>query len=185
MTGRAKVWWTMWASVMFVAVGIVAISSAKAAATGGQAVLIAAATAPATQVAPITGADDAHGIAAGILAAVRGSNWRLAVVFALAGLVLLARKFSGALASWLPYSLSSGWFGKLLRWFQTDRGGAWLVLISGVLTVAINGLVAGKGCDPQLLIDGFSTAITAAGGYAVLKKLFLPSDKPAPPAPGQ
>jgi len=142
--------------------------------------------------APAKGIEDGAGIMKELAVAVRGSQWRLAVFLILAALVLGLRRFGVLLAGWLPDKLRDGNLGGFLRWPNTDRGGAAMALLAGTLAVLVNGLQQGRRLDLSLVIDGVGTALGAAGGYAVLKKLGWPSDKvvnedpkPVPPAATQ
>lgn len=115
--------------------------------------------------------DDPKGAAAVVQHAMHTSNWRLVVLAGLLLTVLLLRKVGGFL---LPT--------KAATWISSDRGGATLALLAGVLTVVVNGMIAGGTFDPQLLIDGVLAAATTAGGFNLAKKLAKPSDLPATPA---
>jgi hypothetical protein len=128
-------------------------------------------TSASAAIAPVK-PDDPKGAAEVVRGAMRTSNWRLVVLGGLLLTVLLLRKVGG-------------WFlpGRAAAWVNSDRGGAALALLAGVLTVVVNGLISGKGFDPQLLIDGVLAAFTAAGAFNVSKKLAKPSDQvAAPPA---
>jgi hypothetical protein len=129
----------------------------------------------ASQPAPVVIApvkpDDPKGTANVIKGAMHTSNWRLVVIEGLLLAVLLLRKVGG-------FCLPTKW----AAWVQSDRGGAALAVLAGVLTVVVNGMVAGGKFDPQLLIDGVLAAATAAGGFNLAKRLAAPSDLPATPA---
>ena len=115
--------------------------------------------------------DDPKGAATVMQQAMHTSNWRLVVLGGLLLAVLLLRKMGG-------------WFlpAKAGAWINSDRGGATLALLAGVLTVVINGLIAGGSFDPQLLIDGVLAAATTAGSFTLAKRLAKPSDLQATPA---
>jgi hypothetical protein len=109
--------------------------------------------------------DDPKGAAEVVRGAMHTSNWRLVVLAGLLLAVLLLRKVGG-------------WFlpGRAAAWVGSDRGGASLALVAGILTVLVNGLIAGGSFDPQLLVDGVLAAATAAGTFNIAKKLAKPSD---------
>lgn len=70
--------------------------------------------------------------------------------------------------------------GRWVGFFKTDRGGATMALIVGVLGTVASLLTAGGKFQWGMLLDGLMAAFTAAGGYVTLKKLIAPSDaKPA------
>jgi hypothetical protein len=114
--------------------------------------------------------DDVQGVSGVVRDAMRTSNWRLVVIGGLLLAVLLLRRIGGFC---LP--------PKGAAWVSSDRGGAALAIAAGVLTVVVNGMVAGGKFDPQLLIDGALAAATAAGGFNLVKRLAAPSDKPQSP----
>ena len=116
--------------------------------------------------------DDPKGAAAVVKSAMHTSNWRLVVIAGLLLVVLSLRKLAGFLPA------------KAAAWVQSDRGGATLARLAGVLTVLVNGMVAGGKFDPQLLVDGVLAAATAAGSFNLAKRLAAPSDK-VPPSPAQ
>jgi hypothetical protein len=67
------------------------------------------------------------------------------------------------------------------HWIKTDRGGATLVLLLGVL-----GSLSALLLTPKVQITAASvitcvmTAVVSAGGYTLIKKIIKPSDKPGP-----
>lgn len=152
MSKRFLDWFTVAGSLAFVAVFGVAVLGATALAGAPPA------SAPATQ--PVT-ADNAQGITGVLSSALHCSNWRLVVIAGLLLAVFLLRKVGGFFWPWV----------------QTDRGGASLALLAAVLTVLVNGLVAGKGLDPQLILDGVLTGLTAIGTFTAAKKIAAPADK--------
>jgi hypothetical protein len=210
MSRRAKIFWGPWVGAMAVACAMILIggfmpedalaqatkaqaekaatkivNTAKVAATKiavdskrvvPQVVLVEVpASMPASQpvaIAPIK-PNDPQGTAAVIKGAMHTSNWRLAVIGGLLLAVLLLRRIGGFC---LP--------AKAGDWVNSDRGGATLALAAGVLTVGVNGCIAGGGFNPQLLVDGVLAAATTAGTFNLTKRLVKPSDLPAsPPAP--
>jgi len=127
---------------------------------------------PASQpviIAPVK-PDDPKGAAEVVRGAMRTSNWRLVVLGGLLLTVLLLRKVGGFLPA------------KAAACVNSDRGGAALALAAGILTVVINGLIAGGTFDPQTLIDGVLAAATTAGSFNLAKRLAKPSDLQATPA---
>ncbi len=73
--------------------------------------------------------------------------------------------------------------GRYVKFFNTDRGGAVMALVVGVLGTVASLVSASGKFSVGMLMDGLMAAFTAAGGYATLKKLFSPSDiAPAPAA---
>lgn len=111
------------------------------------------------------------------LDAMRTKNWRMLAALALIGLTWAGRKF----AIKLP--------GKAGAFFATDRGGAVLALLMGIFGGMGTALFAAKAFGWHLLTDGIVMGFTAAGGYAVLRKIAfgtaensIPSKAPAPAA---
>lgn len=188
MPRKVKLFWGPWAMMMALSVLFILVGSFVPMVAGAQKAAQVTTTAPASMAyidvtkVPIVfaadkpavasqpvKADDVQGVTSTLRNAMRTSNWRLAVIAGLLLAVLLLRKVGG-------------WFlpAKAAAWVNSDRGGATLALAAGVLTVVVNGLVAGGPFDPQLLIDGVLAACTAAGGFSVAKKLAAPSDKSPP-----
>jgi hypothetical protein len=150
-------------------------ASAPIAATAPQAVPGVSVSVSVAPVAPAASQpvkpDDVQGVTNTIKGAMHTSNWRLVVVGVLLLSVLILRKVGGFC---LP--------AKAAEWIKSDRGGATLAILAGVLTVVVNGMVAGGKFDPQLIIDGVLAAATTAGGFNLAKRLAKPSDLPATPA---
>ncbi len=69
--------------------------------------------------------------------------------------------------------------GRWVVFFKTDRGGAVMAIVVGVLGTVASMLAAGGAWQWSMLIDGLLAAFTAAGGYATMKKLIAPSDAAA------
>lgn len=107
--------------------------------------------------------NDPLSIFAAIAAALGAKNWLFLAAGAIVLAVWAARSFG---AQYIPF-------------LKTDRGGAALVLFSGVLTAAAQ--VIFGGFSWQALVDGVMAALVAAGGFSAVKKVFYPSDKPAAP----
>ena len=106
---------------------------------------------------------DPGGFAGEVLAAAKNGEWRL-----LSGLVLIALVWA-----------TRRWGSKLVPWFSTDRGGAALVLGLALLGGVATTLFEGAPLSMGLLANVVSMAMTAAGGWAIVKKLLSPSDKAA------
>lgn len=107
-----------------------------------------------------------------LVTALQAHLWRVVVVAALVLLVLGLRYGSSLLATRL-----AGRAGAIFAWFTTDRGGACLVLASGIGGAALLAVVAGKAITLQLLVGGLTAGVTAAGGWTVVKRLIIPPDK--------
>lgn len=97
--------------------------------------------------------------------AVSAGRWGLVAALAVVGLVWTARK----------------WGGRYWPALRTDRGGAGLALALSFATVAAGYIAAGRAWTPQLVFDGIIVAVTAAGGFGLVKKLIAPSDAGATP----
>jgi hypothetical protein len=141
---------------------------------------VAAASQVATQAAPAS-ADDAQWFVDLLRDGVRGSNWRLALAAGLALLVLALRKSAGRIWGALSESMRAAWLGRLLAWFQTDRGGALLAVAAGALAAMCRAWSAGASIDGAVLLqavfDAAGVALITAGAYVIPKKLAAPSDK--------
>lgn len=68
------------------------------------------------------------------------------------------------------------WGSKLVPWFNTDRGGAGLAILMGVLGQAVLMLSSGGAFSAWMLVEGLINGVTAAGGVVVLKRLVNPKD---------
>lgn len=104
---------------------------------------------------------DPGGVIASLLAAAKAGQWRL-----LAGLVL-------SLLVWAARTWGSG----AVPWLKTDRGGAVLVLFLALLGGIATSLAGNGPFGLSLLVNSLSIAFTAAGGFAVVKKILAPSDQ--------
>ena len=71
----------------------------------------------------------------------------------------------------------------LLKWFKTDRGGALLALLLSECAGLSTALLAPT-FSWMHLVDAASMALTAVGGYTVLRRILKPSDKTTPPGGG-
>lgn len=96
-----------------------------------------------------------------MLNAAKSGQWRLLAGLLLGVLVWATRK----------------WGARLVPWLGTDRGGAVLVLVLGLLGGVATTLAGDQPLSWSLLVDSLSMAFGAAGGYAVTKKLVAPSDQ--------
>ena len=108
--------------------------------------------------------------------ALQHRSWGLGMAAALVLIVLGLRYGAGLLAARLP-----GRAGKACGWLNTDRGGALLVLASGVAGAVFVAKLAGQALTPQVLTGGIGAGITAAGGWNVVKRLLAPKDGGAAP----
>lgn len=73
--------------------------------------------------------------------------------------------------------------GKLGAWIKSDQGGAFSALLMGVLGSLGHALFGKEPFSAQFLVDGVVMGVTAAGGYATIKKL-LPGASAAKAAGG-
>lgn len=89
------------------------------------------------------------------------------------------RALGAAIIMLVVFGIRQG-LGRYVAWFKTDRGGALMALLIGVLGTVASYLAAGGGWKWSILVDGVMAAFTAAGGFSVIKKLIAPSDAPAP-----
>lgn len=95
-------------------------------------------------------------VAKAIVDAAQHHNWRYLVALCLGVVVFLLRKYVG---NYVP-------------WFKTDRGGAVLVLLVGVLGAVTTVLLSPYSLSMDHIVDAVANAVTAAGGYTILKKVF-------------
>ncbi len=124
-------------------------------------------------VAPAADETDFLALASLVIDAARGRNWALLDALVLSLLIALVRKF----ASRLAVSFAGRAVGKAAAWLTTDRGGALLALLAGVAAALAAAFGSGGAVSVQTVIDGVVAGITAAGGYAVLRKLLFSSGK--------
>ncbi len=106
-------------------------------------------------------------IAALLVWAVEHKAWRFLIAGLLVGTAWLVRKLQ-------TVPLFSGMW--LFKWFKTDRGGSFLVLFLSE-AAAISTALMLPTFNWFVLIDGAIAAVTAVGGYTVIKKILRPSDK--------
>lgn len=106
-----------------------------------------------------------------VIDAARGRNWALLGALVLSLLIALIRRF----ASRLAVSFAGKAVGRAAAWLTTDRGGALLALLAGVAAAFAAAFGSGGAVSAQTVVDGLVAGITAAGGYAVLRKLVFPS----------
>jgi len=116
------------------------------------------------QVAPSP--DELGGFVEAVAKAVGAKDWRLL----------------GGLASILVVWVLRKFLAPHVKWFGTDRGGACMALIVGVLGAVGHVLMSSQPWGFQMISDAVVMAVTAAGGWAMMKKLVSPSDK-APASP--
>ncbi len=125
---------------------------------------ISAGTAPAS-VVPYDPSANPSGFFSSLWSSIKGGQWRLIAMLVLVGLVWLARTIGG----------------KLVPWLKTDRGGALLAILAGILGALASLAIAGAKFTPQVLIDGVMAGFTAAGGWTVAKKILYPADSATTP----
>jgi len=94
-----------------------------------------------------------------VVAGVRTGNWRMA---------------GGALVALLMLGLKTA--RDKTRWFSGDRGGALLVLLLSFLGSLGAALGTDLPVDLRMLMGALGVAVTAAGGYSVVKGLFFSAD---------
>lgn len=135
-----------------------ASAPAKVVALTPSPVMPAAATQPLGKVA---GVDDMTGVTGTLTKAIDSKNWHVVVAAVLLFLI------------WVLRAIGS----KFWKFIGTDRGGALLALISGLLVVFINGWAGGGKFSITWLIQGIELGVTAAGGWVVAKRLIVPTDK--------
>lgn len=118
--------------------------------------------APVAGLPPVT-LEDPGAFVEAIVDSAKAGNWR---ALAALGLVLVI---------WAVRRYGTRWWD----WLGTDKGGAALVLVIGILSqLAV--VIFGK--DPlgwKTIVNGIVLGFTAAGGWTVMKKL-LPSAEPDP-----
>lgn len=90
--------------------------------------------------------------------AAQGGHWRLAAALLLIGLIYLLRRYGGRVP-------------RLGPWMQTDRGGAIMALVMGVGGGLAAALFSGRPITIYLIVDAISVGLTAAGGWAIGKKI--------------
>lgn len=102
-----------------------------------------------------------------VLDAVQHRQWMLVVALGVVGFVAAARfvvpKMHNAFGAWL----------------NTQRGGAFLALLSGVGGSMVTALIAGAKPSINVVITGFGVGFAAIGGWNAFFDLFLPKDSKA------
>lgn len=102
-----------------------------------------------------------------VLDAVQNRQWMLLVALCVVGFVAAARfvvpKMHNAFGAWL----------------NTQRGGAFLALLSGVGGSIVTALIAGAKPSINVVITGFGVGFAAIGGWNAFFDLFLPKDSKA------
>ncbi|NTX39841.1 hypothetical protein HUA78_35930 [Myxococcus sp. CA033] len=91
--------------------------------------------------------------------AVTSQNYALVASLVVVLLVFLLRKFGG---TFVPF-------------FNTDRGGAVLVLGVSLAGAVANALAAGAPFSLSLMLTAVKVALTAAGGFTLVKRLLFGS----------
>ena len=116
-------------------------------------VVVVAVTIPDLEKDPLTFAQE-------FFNAAKSKDLRLVVIFSIVAVVFALRR----------------WGCRLVPWFNTDRGGAGLALLIGILDQAVLMVTSGGAFTAWLLVDGVINGVTAAGGVQVLKRLLAPQD---------
>ena len=111
---------------------------------------------------PVPASPDPASIAGALLSAIQGKHWGIAVGLGLSGVVWLLRN-----------KIAPNW-----KAVQTDRGGAILTLATA-LVATIGAELAGGVMSVTTILDAVLAAMTAAGGFSLIKKIVSPSDQPA------
>ncbi|TQF10106.1 hypothetical protein FJV41_41160 [Myxococcus llanfairpwllgwyngyllgogerychwyrndrobwllllantysiliogogogochensis] len=89
--------------------------------------------------------------------AVTSQNYALVASLVVVLLVFLLRKFGG----------------RFIPFFNTDRGGAVLVLGVSLAGAVANALAAGAPFSLSLMLTAVKVALTAAGGFTLVKRLLF------------
>lgn len=132
----------------------IAVAPVGAAATAVASLL---ATLQATPVDPTGKVDpDIDALSRMFLSAAQTKNWQMLAALIVVGLVWGLRRFGG---DFIPT-------------LKTDRGGAALALAIGISGALVNALAVAAKPSLQLLVDGVTTGVMAAGGWAVVRKIF-------------
>ena len=108
--------------------------------------------------------EDVGGFVASLAEAVASKNWALVAALGVVAVVHFVRRFG---AGRLP-------------WVATDRGGAALVLVTSVAGAIATALVGGAPFGLALVLQALSVAVSAAGGFSLVKKLAAAPKAPAP-----
>lgn len=116
-------------------------------------------SAPVTAPAPVPPPTKGAGSLVGdVYNAVKGGQWRLAAAGVLALLMLALAKVREK--SWSP--------------FKGDRGGAVLVLLLALAGAFGTALASSAPIGLDLIVGALGTAVAAAGGYAIVRRLIWP-----------
>lgn len=137
-----------------------AVPVAAAEPGAGPATVAPAPAPPSAPAAVIDPAKDPGGFVEQLAAAARRGDYRMLVAGVLIGVAWLLRRYGAGLAPWLA----------------TDRGGAALALVLGVLGALGTALAAGAPVGLGLVVNGVSLGLTAAGGWVVVRRLLWPKD---------
>lgn len=111
--------------------------------------------------------DPSFDIAKLIFQAITGHQYAYAGALGLALGVAVVKRWGG---NWLPQKQKDG---TTIGWFHTDVGGTVLTLAGAWSTALVAGLAGGGHVSLAMMKASFGVALTAAGGYAVLKKLVV------------
>jgi len=102
--------------------------------------------------------------------AIQAGKWQAVAALVAIAVVFVLRKF----ATKIP--------GKAGVFFGTNRGGAVLALIGGVVTALAQIVLSGQSLDLNILINGIVLGVTAAGGWTLVRRLVW-GDSPPPAYP--
>lgn len=122
---------------------------------------------PATRVSVLAGSgtdpeiSDAVYFVRLIVSAAKHKQWRLLCGLGLVALTWALRRFGA----------------KKIPWLATDRGGVALILGTSMLTAIASLALSKMAVNIDSLTDALTNGVIAAGGYAMLKKLWAPAEK--------
>lgn len=111
--------------------------------------------------------DPSFDIAKLIFNAITGHNYAYAGALGLALGVAIVKRWGG---NWFAKKNDKG---EKVGWFHTDVGGTVLTLAGAWSTALVAGLAGGGTISMAMMKTTLGVALTAAGGYAVLKKLVV------------
>lgn len=109
------------------------------------------------------------------LDAVKTGNWKLTLILALVLIIWGVRKYGSKLAA-VPVK----WVAAIGKFIASDRGGAVLAMVAGVIGSVAAYMVGGANLTPKVLLDGLLLGFTAAGGWVVMKKIIVPAKAATP-----
>ena len=113
---------------------------------------------------------DPGGFFSELARSIQSGKWQAVAALVAIAVVFVLRKF----ATKIP--------GKVGVFFGTNRGGAVLALIGGVVTALAQIVLSGQSLDVNILINGIVLGVTAAGGWTLVRRLIW-GDAPPPAYP--